>query len=60
MLGYSQIQLGKYDDAKNSFAECKKLSSNYNDKITAFWVEKFNAGADSFKNGIDAETEKIL
>lgn len=58
MLGYSQIQLGKYDDAKKSFEETKKLSSTYNDRITAFWIEKFNAGAAEFKNGIDAESRK--
>lgn len=58
MLGFSQIQIGKYDDAKKSFEECKKISSNYNDKITAFWIEKFNAGAAEFKGGIDAESRK--
>ncbi len=58
MLGYSQVELGKLDDAAKSFEKCRSISSNYNDKITQFWVEKFNMGAKEFKNGIDYENKK--
>jgi len=58
MLGYSQIELGKIEDAKKSFAECKGLSSAYNDQIVSLWVEKFNQGAGYFKEGVDSEARK--
>ncbi|HMS63959.1 MAG TPA: tetratricopeptide repeat protein [Ignavibacteria bacterium] len=58
MLGYSQIELGKLDEAKSSFKKCLSISNNYSDQINRFWVEKFNKGAQSFKDGIDAENKK--
>ncbi len=58
MLGYSQIELGQYDDAQQSFKKSLAISNNYSDKIKYFWVEMFNAGAKDFKNGIDAEDKK--
>ncbi|MEO8209321.1 MAG: tetratricopeptide repeat protein [bacterium] len=58
MLGYSQIELGKNDDALNSFKKSLAISNNYADKIKFYWIEKFNDGAKDFKNGIDAEEKK--
>lgn len=58
MLGYSQVELGKLEDAKKSFAKCKSISGNYSDRITQFWIEKFNQGAKDFKAGIDYENKK--
>lgn len=58
MLGYSQIELGKLDEAKESFKKCKAISNLYDDKILALWVDKYNRGAKDFQNGIDAEDKK--
>lgn len=58
MLGYSQIETGDFPGAEESFKKCLAISNNYADKISAYWVEKFNAGAREFKSGIDAETKK--
>lgn len=58
MLGYSQIELEKYEDAQNSFKTCLSISNNYADMIKAFWIEKYNNGAKSYANGIDAEEKK--
>ena len=55
MLGYSQIENGHYDDAKESFAQSTKLSGTFGQNILSYWVEKFNAGAKSFGGGIEAE-----
>ena len=60
MLGYSQIQLGKLDEAKKSFAKCLAISNLYGDKIVALWVDKYNRGAKGFQNGIDAENNKDM
>lgn len=58
MLGYSQIENGKFDDARNSFKKCLSISSNFAPNINAYWIEKYNQGAKEFKNGIDAEGRK--
>lgn len=58
MLGYSQIELGKYDEAQKSFKRSLTISNNFAEKLKIFWVEKFNAGARDFKSGIDAEEKK--
>lgn len=55
MLGYSQVENGNYDDAQVSFANARKLSSEYNDKIVQYWIDKYNAGAASFGNGAKAK-----
>ncbi len=58
MLGYSQIELGRYDDAQKSFRKSLSISNNFSDKIKQYWVEKYNGGARDFQNGIDAESKK--
>lgn len=58
MLGYSQVELGKLEDAGKSFAKCKSISSNYDSRITQLWVEKFNLGARNFQSGIESENKK--
>ncbi|MEO8665864.1 MAG: tetratricopeptide repeat protein [Ignavibacteria bacterium] len=58
MLGVSQTELGKYDDAQRSFQKSLTISKNFADPIRSYWIEKYNAGAKDFQNGIDAETKK--
>lgn len=58
MLGYSQIELGKFEEAQQSFKTCLSISNLYADKITYYWVEKYNAGAKDFQNGLDLENKK--
>lgn len=58
MLGYSQVELGQLTEAQSSFKKCLSISNNFADQINRYWVEKFNKGAQSFKDGIDAETKK--
>lgn len=52
MLGYSQIENGHFDDAKESFANAKRLSGEFGDKITNYWIEKYNAGAKTFSEAV--------
>ncbi|MBV6478972.1 MAG: hypothetical protein HGGPFJEG_01732 [Ignavibacteria bacterium] len=58
MLGYSQVELGKLDEAKESFGKSLSISNAYSDAMKSYWVEKFNAGAREFQNGIAAEEKK--
>ncbi|HMS33949.1 MAG TPA: tetratricopeptide repeat protein [Ignavibacteria bacterium] len=58
MLGYSQIELGKFAEAQQSFQTCLSISNLYADKITYYWVEKYNSGAKDFQNGLDLENKK--
>ncbi len=58
MLGYSQVENGNFTDARESFATAKKLTSEYNDRITQIWIDKYNEGARNFGNGIEAEKKK--
>ncbi len=51
MLGYSQVEDGHYDDSKESFANAKRLSPEYGDKILSYWIDKYNSGAKSFSDG---------
>jgi tetratricopeptide (TPR) repeat protein len=58
MLGYSQVENGHFDDARESFANAKRLSGEYGDRVTAYWVEKYNQGASSF--GVGAKAKDTL
>jgi len=58
MLGYSQVENGNYADSKESFANARRLSAEYNDRITQVWIDKYNEGARNFGSGIDAEKKK--
>jgi len=58
MLGYSQVENGNYAEAQKSFAQSLTISNAFSSSIQSFWVDKFNAGAKDFKNGIDAEEKK--
>ncbi|HMQ68720.1 MAG TPA: tetratricopeptide repeat protein [Ignavibacteria bacterium] len=60
MLGYSQIELGKLKEARESFEKSLAISNLYGDKILALWVDKYNRGAKAFQNGIDAENNKDM
>ena len=57
MLGYSQIETGDFPGGQASFKKSLSISNNYADKINYYWVEKYNAGAKDFQNGIDIETK---
>lgn len=57
-LGYSQVELGKYEEAQTSFKKCLAISPTYGEMIVSLWIGKFNDGAREFKNGIDAEEKK--
>lgn len=52
MLGYSQIENGHFADSKESFANARKLSAEYNDRIVQYWIDKYNAGAQSFSDAV--------
>lgn len=58
MLGVSQVELGKYEEAGESFKRSLAISKNYADEIQAYWIEKFNAGATAFQQGINSESKK--
>ncbi|MCX6164190.1 MAG: tetratricopeptide repeat protein [Ignavibacteriae bacterium] len=51
MLGYSQIEVGKYEEAKNSFKSALSISNKYADYIRNYWIDKFNAGINAFNGG---------
>lgn len=51
MLGYSQIELGKYDEAKKSFKSALAISNKFGDYIRNYWIDKYNAGINAFNNG---------
>ncbi len=57
MLGYSQIELGKYDEARQSFKKCLSIDSTFGGQIKSYWVEKYNAGALEFQSGLDLENK---
>jgi tetratricopeptide (TPR) repeat protein len=52
MLGYSQIENGNYADSKESFANARRLSAEYNDRIVQYWIDKYNAGAQAFSDAV--------
>jgi tetratricopeptide (TPR) repeat protein len=58
MLGYSQTELGRYEDAAESFDKAKKLSPDYNNLIKNFWIDKFNGGISEFNGGVKALGKK--
>lgn len=58
MLGYSQIEQGKFEEGKKSLQKSLSISNNYADRIVQYWAEKFNLGARAFQGGIDAENKK--
>lgn len=51
MLGYSQIEIGKYEEAKTSFKTALSISNKYADYIRNYWIDKFNAGINAFNGG---------
>lgn len=52
MLGVSQVELGKYVDARESFKTSLSLSPTYGDLIRNYWVDKYNSGINSFNAGV--------
>ncbi len=51
MLGYCQVELGKFDEATKSFKSCLSVSSEWGNQIKAFWIDKYNAGIANFNDG---------
>jgi len=58
MLGYSQIELGKYKEATKAFQTSLSISKSYADRIVSYWITKYNAGAQNFQSGIEAEKKQ--
>jgi tetratricopeptide (TPR) repeat protein len=51
MLGFSQIEIGKFDDAKKSFKNTLAISNKFGDYIRNYWIDKYNAGINAFNSG---------
>jgi tetratricopeptide (TPR) repeat protein len=51
MLGYSQIELGKFDEGQKSFRTALSISNKFADYIRNYWIDKYNAGINSFNGG---------
>jgi tetratricopeptide (TPR) repeat protein len=58
MLGYSQVELGKYDDAKVSFKTSLSLSNKYADFIRNYWIDKYNGGINAFNSAVKSLGKK--
>lgn len=58
MLGYSQIELGKYNEAKTSFKTALTISNKFADHIRNYWIDKYNAGINSFNGGTSSLGKK--
>jgi tetratricopeptide (TPR) repeat protein len=55
MLGVSQIELGKYSDAQESFKRSLSISRNFATEINNYWITKYNAGINNFNAGLDSK-----
>lgn len=53
MLGYSQVELGKYDAATESFKRSLAINNNFANDILNFWIQKFNGGITAFNTGLN-------
>jgi tetratricopeptide (TPR) repeat protein len=58
MLGYALIETGNYPEAQTAFKKSLAISNNFGENMRAFWIEKYNAGANDFQTGIDLENNK--
>lgn len=58
MLGFSQIEVGKYDEAKQSFKSALAISNKFGDYIRNYWIDKYNAGINAFNGGTKALGKK--
>lgn len=58
MLGYSQVELGKYQEAQASFKTCMSISNKYADYIRNYWIDKYNGGISAFNNGVKSLGKK--
>jgi Flp pilus assembly protein TadD, contains TPR repeats len=54
MLGHSQIELGKFEEAKTSFKKSLEISPNFGNDILNLWVTKYNSGINSFNSGLNS------
>jgi len=53
MLGVSQIEIGKYDEAKASFEKSKKLSNAFDINRLSYWGLKFNSSINYYNSGLE-------
>jgi tetratricopeptide (TPR) repeat protein len=51
MLGYSQIEIGKFAEASNSFKTSLSISNKFADLIKNYWIDKYNSGINAFNGG---------
>jgi len=58
MLGYSQVELGKYAEAQKSFKTVLSLSRDYDNLIKNYWIDKYNAGIKDYNDGTKALGKK--
>lgn len=54
MLGYSQVELGKYEAATESFKRSLAINKNFANDILNFWIQKFNGGITAFNSGLNS------
>lgn len=52
MLGYSQIEIGKYDEAQKSFKTALSISNKFGDYIRNYYIDKFNSGINALNAGL--------
>jgi tetratricopeptide (TPR) repeat protein len=52
MLGYSQIEIGKFNEAKNSFKTTLSISNKFGEYVRNYWIDKYNAGINAFNGGL--------
>ena len=51
MLGYAQTELGNFKEGADAFKQASALSADYNNLIKNYWIDKYNAGINSFNSG---------
>jgi len=58
MLGYSQIEIGKFEEARTSFKNALAISNKFGDYIRNYWIDKYNAGISAYNSGTKALGKK--
>lgn len=56
MLGVSQTELEKYEQAKESFKNSLKISNAYADELFDYWLLKYKASVDYFNNAVGKDS----
>lgn len=58
MLGYSQVELGKFAEAQKSFKTVLSISRDYDNLVKNYWIDKYNAGIGDYNSGTKALGKK--